>query len=161
MLLAVFMILGLLTDILHPFYLSLTEIKYKPEESALHIAQKIFWDDLEYALKEETGLKIDFLNSTKNIHLDRVIEKYLLTHNEIRVNGKQVNIKYLGYEIEDDAAWFYLEANNINKPYEIQIKNTILLDHFPSQKNIVHVYIGTSSKSFVSKAGQTRKTLSF
>ncbi len=47
---------------LHPYYMSVTEIEYKPAEKEVQVACKIFTDDLEEALKKEFAKKIDIVN---------------------------------------------------------------------------------------------------
>jgi hypothetical protein len=94
----------------HPFYISLTDIRYNDGEKTIEIAQKIFWDDLERGLGEENNAKVDFLNPSSPEKLKKMIEVYVLKHNQITVNGKKVTLHFLGYEIEDDATCFELSA---------------------------------------------------
>lgn len=134
---------------LHPFYISLTDIVYKPEFGRLEIAQKVFWDDLEVALSHIHGTKINFLNPHNQKELEDRIEQYLMENNEISVNGNPVYIRYLGYEIEEDAAWFYMEAEKVPNPKTVSIKNTLLFKDFPTQQNIVNFYLNKSPKSLI------------
>ena len=124
----------------HPFYLSLTEIRFNSSSKKIEVAQKIFWDDLETALGRHFNENIDFLNPEDQSKLDSQIHRYLLTHNQVLVNGKLLTLNYLGYEVEEDAAWFYLESSETEAPKTVEVKNTILLDDFNGQQNIVHIY---------------------
>jgi len=133
----------------HPFYISLTEIRYNPTDQSLEIAQKIFWDDLEIALEEKFNTKVDFLNPKNKADLEKMVQAYLLEKNEIKVNGKKVEISYLGYEIEEEAAWVYLEAKDIPVPKKVEIKNEILISNFESQQNIINFYLEKSPKSLI------------
>ncbi len=129
----------------HPFFISLTEIRYNPSSQKMEIAQKIFWDDLEVALGNHFDEKVDFLNPTDKAKLDRQVKEYLLKNNQVTVNGKILTLNFLGFEIEEDAAWFYIESSTSELPKTVEVKNTILLEDFDGQQNIVHVY--TQSKS--------------
>jgi hypothetical protein len=124
----------------HPFFLSLTEIKYNPGSKKMEVAQKIFWDDLETALGKHFNEKIDFLNPKDQSKLENQIRGYLLSHNEVMVNGKPLTLDFLGYEVDEDAAWFYFESSETETPKTVEVKNTILLDDFNGQQNIVHIY---------------------
>ncbi len=135
--------------ILHPFYISVTDMVYNPAEQRMEIAQKIFWDDLEVALGGKYGEKVNFLNPESADKLDQMIESYLLQNNEIRVNGELLTLTYLGYEVEEDAAWFYIESGKVKEPKEIKVRNTMLFEDFPTQQNIVNVYVGKSPKSMI------------
>ncbi len=129
----------------HPFHLSLTEIKWNKGSGQLEISQKIFWDDLEIALSSYHDTSIDFLNPANKEILNKQLETYLLTQNKIWIDEKEVDIKYLGYEVEEDAAWFYFESAKLKEPTAVKIKNSLLIEPFPDQKNVVQVYFGTNS----------------
>jgi hypothetical protein len=151
----------LIQSLFHPFYRSLTEIKYNSKENSLEISQKIFWDDLEVHLTELYQGKIDFLKPKDKADLDKKLKQYILQNNEILVNGKKVELNYLGYEIEEDAAWFYIEAKQIPRPQQVEVRNSILHQHFSSQQNIINFYLDKSPKSLILLKGKDRGKLSF
>ncbi len=151
----------LIQGLFHPFYISLTEIKYNPGQAGLEISQKIFWDDLEVELSEYSGSKINFLKPKDKDNLDKILQQYLLQKNEISVNGKKVKLEYLGYEIEEDAAWFYLEARQIPRPQKVEIRNSILHNHFAGQQNIVNFYLNKNPKSLILTKEKVRGVLTF
>lgn len=135
--------------LLHPFYISLTDIRYNTQNQNLEIAQKIFWDDLEVALSESSSSKVDFLNPSDPEKLNKMAGEYLLAANAIEVNGQKIELKYLGYEIEEDAAWFYMETGKIPFPKAVSIKNTVLFNQFDGQQNIVNFYLDKKPKSLI------------
>jgi hypothetical protein len=145
----------------HPFYLSLTEIRYNPTNQSLEIAQKIFWDDLEVALGNKNKTKVDFLNPKNKAGLEEMVKVYLLEKNEIKVNGQKANLTYLGYEIEEDAAWFYMEATNVPLPKKVEIKSDILIESFESQQNIINFYLDKKPKSLILYKDNERGELVF
>jgi hypothetical protein len=151
----------LIQSLFHPFYISLTEIKYNSKENSLEISQKIFWDDLEVHLTELYQGKIDFLKPKDKPDLDKKLKQYILQNNEILVNGKKVELNYLGYEIEEDAAWFYIEAKQIPRPQQVEVRNSILHQHFSSQQNIINFYLDKSPKSLILLKGKDRGKLTF
>lgn len=133
----------------HPFYISLTDMVYNSEKERIEIAQKIFWDDLEVALSRESGKRVNFLQPVDAEALNKLAEVYLLRHNLLFINGKKTALTYLGYEIDDDAAWFYLEAEKVPIPHDVRIQNTLLFEDFPTQQNIVNFYLNKSPKSII------------
>ncbi|GHB40471.1 DUF6702 family protein [Mongoliitalea lutea] len=145
----------------HPFYISLTEIRYNERQKSLEIAQKIFWDDLEVALGELHQTKVNFLKPESQEQLEQMIEGYLLKHNQIIVNNQQVKLAYLGYEVEEDAAWFYMEAQRVSAPKKVVIQSDILIEQFPGQQNIINFFVGSRPKSLILQKGKERGTLSF
>jgi hypothetical protein len=132
---------------------------YNEDRQRIEIAQKIFWDDLEISLTNETGQQINFLQPKDPQKLEAIIERYLLANNKIKVGEKELKINYLGHETEEDAAWFYMESEQTEEPHLVSIQNAILIDDFPSQQNIVNFYKNRKPKSFIARKDKTEGTL--
>ncbi|MBM3169020.1 MAG: hypothetical protein FJZ76_07055 [Bacteroidetes bacterium] len=149
-------------SLVHPFYISLTELRYNAGSKKMEIAQKIFWDDLEVALSKEAGASVDFLRPKDKTKLESQVKNYLLEHTQVWINGKLVALNYLGYEVEEDAAWFYLESAATSIPKSVEVRNTLLLRDFDGQQNIVHVYLNSKSpKSLLLGEGKERGRVDF
>lgn len=147
---------------IHPFFISLTEVRYNESSQKLEIAQKIFWDDLEYSLGKHFNTKIDVLNPEDEKLLDEQLNKYLLEHNKIWVDEKPVSLKIIGHEVEEEALWFYIESGVTEFQHSIKIHNSVLLKDHDSQQNIVHVYVnGKSPKSMLLRKEHETETLEF
>jgi hypothetical protein len=147
---------------IHPFHISLTEIRQNNQTRKLEIAQKIFWDDLEIGLKKFHQTEIDFLNPKDPNLLQEQARNYLLAQNEIWIDGKKANLKFMGFEIEGDAAWFYFESAPINWKNKIEVRNSVLIQDFPDQQNIIQIYPkGKSMKNILLRKGKERESLNF
>jgi hypothetical protein len=143
----------------HPFHISLTEIRWNAETEHIEISQKIFWDDLEIGLGDFHKESIDFLNPSNKDKLNKQIETYLKEKNMIWIADKTVPLNFIGYEVEEDAAWFYLESEKVKNPTSVKVKNSLLVDIFPDQKNVIQFYFDkTSPKSIIlGKGAETGK----
>ena len=149
-------------SLVHPFFISLTEVRYNAGSKKMELAQKIFWDDLEVALSKEAGVTVDFLKPKDKAKLESQVKAYLLKHTQVWVNGKPVAMNYLGYEVEEDAAWFYLESTATSAPKTVEVQNTLLIQEFEGQQNIVHVYVNSKSpKSLLLGEGKERGKIEF
>lgn len=133
----------------HPFYLSVTDLSYNQKEKALQGSVKIFTNDLEAALKKKYNKTIDLLHVGDSVFTKKVLNDYLTEHLQISVNQTARDIRFLGFEQEEEATWIYIEMVNIpSKPKHILIQNSILYDHIKDQMNIVHLNIGGDKKSY-------------
>jgi hypothetical protein len=135
--------------IFHPFYISLTEARYNETNRNFEIAQKLFWDDLETVLSEEYDKKVNFLRPVDQKELDNMLENYLLKHNTFYVNGKEVELKYMGYEVEEEAAWFYFQSGKVPTPKEVGMKNSVFLKQFETQQHVVNLYVDKKPKTLM------------
>ena len=148
--------------VLHPFFITLTEVRFNPSSKNMEVAQKIFWDDLEVSLSKEAGGAVDFLKPKDKAKLESQVKADLLKHTQVWVNGKMVPLSYVGYEVEEDAAWFYLESGITVVPTTVEVQNTLLLREFAGQQNIVHVYLNSKSpKSLLLGEGKERGRIIF
>ncbi|WP_411273907.1 DUF6702 family protein [Daejeonella sp.] len=156
-----FAVLLLLHFIVHPFYISLTEVRYNPKEKSLEISQKIFRDDLENALTGQYKSKVNFLTPANKTDLEKKIKKYILENNDIYVNGEKLALNYLGYELQEEAIWFYLEALNVPFPNTADIRNSLLHKNFDTQQNVINFYLDKNPKSLILLKGKDRGLISF
>lgn len=131
----------------HPFYLSVTEIKYNSKSKSTEIACKMFTNDLEDALKKTTGKKIDLINPVNKEETGKILFEYIEKRLKINTNQKPQKLNYIGFEKEDDVIWTYMEIKNSDQPKTIFIENKLLYDYLKEQINIVHVEAGKYKES--------------
>jgi hypothetical protein len=131
----------------HPFYVSVTEIKHDVPTSELQVSCRIFADDLENVLKKQYKLPVDIIHPANRTQTDSLVSSYLNKHLLITIDGKAVKLHYMGYKIEEEAAWCFLEAEDIKTFKQIHIKNDILYSEHPNQINMIHALSGSTRKS--------------
>ena len=130
-----------LLTFLHPFFVSVTEIKHNDKAKNLEISCKIFFNDFEDALEKKYHKQLDILKPTEKQIIIPLMQDYLQKHLKINVNGKPAPLHLLGYEIEEDAVWCYLEAPKINQVKKIEVRNDVLFDEHDSQTNMLHLTV--------------------
>jgi hypothetical protein len=124
----------------HPFFVSVTEIKYKSEEKLLQISSKLFFDDFEAAVKKDLNLNgLNIVSPKDSALVDNYIKTYFLKHLTVLENNKPIAFNYLGYEILKESAWVYLEAENMEMPSKLSIVNTLVCDYSEKQNNIIQL----------------------
>jgi hypothetical protein len=133
----------------HPFYVSVAEFRYVQDNKELQVSLKIFWDDLEVALAEELGAKVNFMETDSAPKIDSLLSVYLAKNLGLEWDGKAIRLHYLGHEVEEDVVWCYLEASDLGSPQRVRLHNTLLLKSFGSQQNIVNFYRSKTSSSLL------------
>ena len=133
----------------HPFHVSVCDIEHDAKTNALQISQRIFMDDLEVGLKEFHKLeKVDTYKPKDVARLDSLMDAYFKAKLFISVDGKSVEYKFLGSELEGDARWAYLEVEGVTGLKEAEVSNLILTEAFDDQENIVHFKANGKLKSY-------------
>ncbi|MGJ8667471.1 MAG: DUF6702 family protein [Patiriisocius sp.] len=145
----------------HKFYVSITKIEYIKEKQSLQIITQIFTDDLEDALSERYGRAVH-LDSPKETEADvELFKKYVLDRLTVLVNAKPVTYKFIGHKYDIDQVKAYIEVTGIPTLESIEIENTILMDKFESQQNIIHLKTSKSRRSLVLEKENPKGLLNF
>lgn len=140
-------VLLIFLHIFHPFYVSVTEIEQSQKRKTVQVSVRVFFDDFEKALDKKYKAKVNILNPADRKQVDVLIAAYLKDHLKINANGKNLELKYQGYEIEEDAAWCYFETVEIAAIKELKIKNDILFEQHATQSNMIHAIVNGERKS--------------
>lgn len=132
---------------LHAFHVSVCEIVFDNDQRQLEITHRIFHDDLELALTEWSGQKVDILNPSDPQWLDSLIGGYLQEKTIYTLNGKDVKSNYLGAEREEGVMYCYQVIPSVKKLKSLNVSNTVLMEIFDDQSNVIHVESQDETKS--------------
>lgn len=132
---------------IHPFFVSVTEIQHNADEKTLEISCKIFTDDFEKALRQTYKTNVDLLNGKDKVASNKLITDYIKKHLQINVDGKTLQLQFVGYENEEEAIWSHFQINDIASIKKVEIVNDILFEYKKEQVNLLHVKANGSRKS--------------
>lgn len=152
---------GALRKAVHPFYISVCQVDHNPETGALELSFRVFMDDLELALETMGTDRLRLGTEREAEKADLYISRYLARHVEIAINGHRVSAAFLGKEVESDAIWCFMEVERVPVLETMTMTNTLLLETFEDQVNLVHVNANGQKKSLVFDRQQVAHTLDF
>lgn len=133
---------------LHPFFVSLAEIKVNSAKGNMEVSVRIFTDDFEKALKASKLGTHDLSHPRNNKETEAAIDQYIQQHFYIEVRGKRQSLKMIGFEIDGDACWNYFEVPlEIDIKGKIHIHDEILTEAHPEEINLVHFIHGDKNLS--------------
>jgi hypothetical protein len=133
--------------VLHPYYISVTEVEYIPEKKEIQVACKIFSDDFEEALHLANGRKVKLLESFQSSSTDSIIFRYLKQHLQLNADGRNIQLQWEGKELQGEAVWCYLSANQVSVQTQLAVTNDLLVHYREDQVNIVHLKSGNRKNS--------------
>ena len=125
---------------LHPLHFSVTNIEYNKNNKSFDISLKIFTDDLENAINKNYGKKLNLSQDDKNNDTNKLIKKYINNNFSIIVDDKKMNEKnfvFKDVKFNENSTWIYYEYKKIKKIKTVSIKNSILMDIFNDQTNLI------------------------
>ena len=82
------------TALIHPFFVSMTDINYNDKNKTLEISVRIFTDDLEKTIRQTYKGKVDLLNKNDKANSEKLVQQYINKHLIIKADGKVLNLKF-------------------------------------------------------------------
>ncbi len=132
---------------------------YNAKEQTWEISIRLFQDDLEQTVSSVSGKKFRLIPGDEAS--EQGLEGYVRKHFGFRV-GKQFSTPYrwLGTELQQDAIWVYLEIPTTADLVGSYLENSLLLDEFEDQTNLVSWSFQGSKKSYLFRKSQEIQQLS-
>jgi len=143
---------------MHPIHLSVTEI-YRTDAGELEMSITFFMDDFGNAVEYE---KYQEKISKGELSVDDLIMKYLQEKTEILLNGKAVSYTLDRKESNFPSLTCYLKVTpQHGKLTSLTVENTMLLELFDDQRNMVHVRLPEQEGSMLLDKKKTKATANF
>ena len=133
----------------HKYYLSLTQIEYNSTSKSVEVIINVFVDDIETALNDIHKKNFELNTKDEITDVDSYFFKYVQNHLKFKIDDTTVNYSFIGKEYDGDVVFFYLEIKDIQGVTKIEVDNTILLEHFPKQQNLVKSKVNKKHKSIM------------
>lgn len=133
----------------HDFHNSIAEVHYNPSNTSLEVSMRVFADDLTLALNHERNKewKEEDLLKPEN---QKSLEVYFVKHFALVSANKEVKAQnFVGIELERDVFWVYLEFKNSKKLEGYTLLNSVLMEQFDDQTNIVNIFYPTWKSSIL------------
>ena len=132
----------------HNFYVSTTSVRFVPEDKTFQITAQVFLDDFEAALQQYGDEKIKLIPEASQEEIDRLVEDYFRKNLFFEAQGEALDFDFLGKVYRNDLLVAYMEMKVDSSLSQFSIKNTILFDLLPDQKNIIHLKLHNLNNFF-------------
>jgi|TARA_B100000700_G_scaffold127127_1_gene142348 hypothetical protein len=120
----------------HQFFLTTTEVRLSDNQESLEITIQTFTHDVEALLKNANFNLANLGSEREDDKIDDFIIDYLSNNFIIQDHYW----RYLGKKIDGDFTLFFLEIDKFDSPSSVAVFNTIFMDMYSKQKNIMNVY---------------------
>lgn len=131
----------------HPVHVSVCNIELSENECSLSI--KLFRDDFELALSNYYHSDPQ-TNGIRGVTDTERISNYINSSFRIsQGNGKQMGIRFQKSEVIEEAIWLYYELENPGNIISLKIQNSLMLDLYDDQTNLVIIAINGKEKGYM------------
>ena len=134
--------------LMHPMYVSMTNMDIDAHRKSVVLSIRIFTEDLETILHNKYN--VDGWIGTQNEHRDsrRLLREYVNERFSIAVNGETLSLMTDSMVISDDMMWFYMKGTASQVINKIAIDNRLLTDFFSKQNNLVIISTGRNEEGY-------------
>ena len=127
----------------HQFFLTTTEVRLSDSQKSLEITIQTFSHDVE-ALLKKANFNLANLGSERE---DDKIDDFIIDYLSDNFIIQDYYWRYLGKKIDGDFTLFFLEIDKFDSQSDVAVFNTIFMDMYSKQKNIMNVYGAKSVQS--------------
>ena len=127
---------------LHPIFTSIMQVEYNDKTRETELSVKIFYDDMERALREQHANIKDFGLNTKNenAQTDVFINDYFQKSIALKINNKVCKLKFIGKEYDKgEVLWCYFTIDNKKAFKTVEVRSTVFTEIYPKQNNIIQI----------------------
>ena len=133
----------------HRFYSAIFQINFEKSKKRVEITARIFTDDLNQTLKKIYKKEVK-LGSKKESKDDiEILKKYLTSNIKFTINGKPTIFDFISKEEDNNISICYLKINNVSKITTLEVENSVLIELFPEQQNIIQFQNGDKKQSLL------------
>lgn len=127
----------------HPVHVSLTNIEYNDTKKSYEITLKFFKDDFNKILEKKFNTSINLQDSSSSPAEKKMVAEYINNHLKISALKNKIISKYIvNKQVAKYSVWYYLQIPDRKLPKKIKIVNTLMLDLYSDQTNLVIVKVG-------------------
>lgn len=145
----------------HKFHMALYQINYASEKKMIQITSRIHIEDLNKGLEKKYNKKFSVGDDKESASEQGLVKEYLSNHFSIKVNDQLKPLNFLSQEIDGDELVCYWNIKGIAKINSLEIYNTVLIDLFSDQQNLINVSVLGVKKSFILTNSINIKTLKY
>lgn len=117
-------------------------------------------------LKFTTKMNAQHVSSAINIDANTAgfeaeVKKYVNNRFSVSANGTPLKLTFTGSQVNGESVWVYFEAGGVSSLSSLKINNSILLETFPKQVNIVNIAYKGNQKTMTFQRGKESNEVSF
>lgn len=133
------------------FYSSLTKVDYVEGSKTLKFTTKLNTKHISDALKINPN----------TASFEAEVKQYIGKNFDLNINGAKKNLTFTGSQVNGESVWVYFEATGVENIKILKIKNSILLEFYPKQINLVNIAYKGSQKNMTLQRGKDTAEVSF
>lgn len=144
-------LLIMMSFVMSNFYSSITKVDYIDGSKTLKFTTKINTKHISEALNINPN----------TASFEAEVKQYIGKNFNVNINGSHKNLTFTGSQVNGESVFVYFEANGIDNISTLKIKNSVLLEFYPKQINLVNISYKGSQKNMTLQRGKDTAEVNF
>jgi hypothetical protein len=145
-----FMAFLLMSFLTADFYSSMTKVDYVEGSKTLKFTTKMNTKHISSAININPN----------NAGFEAEVKKYVNNKFAVSVNGSPLRLTFTGSQVSGESVWVYFESSGVSNINSLKINNSILLETYPKQINIVNIAYKGVQKTMTFQRGKESNEVS-
>lgn len=141
----------MMSFVMSEFYSSMTKVDYIEGNKTLKFTTKVNTNHISSALKINPN----------TASFEAEVKKYIGKHFNVYVDGADKTLTFTGSQVNGESVWVYFETAGVDNISTLKIKNSILLETYPKQLNLVNIAYKGQQKNMTFQRGKEIAEVSF
>lgn len=133
------------------FFSSMTKVDYVEGSKTLRFTTKMNTSHIAETVKINPN----------TAGFEAEVKKYVNNNFAVAVNGTHKTLTFTGSQVNGESVWVYFEAQGVSDIATLKIKNSILLNAYPKQINIVNIAYKGNQKTLTFQRGKETNEVGF
>lgn len=133
------------------FFSSMTKVDYVEGTKTLKFTTKMNTEHIANAIKIDPN----------TAGFEAEVKKYVNRNFDVYVNGAAKTLTFTGSQVNGESVWVYYETGGVGEISSLKIKNSILLDAYPKQNNVLNVAYKGQQKTMQFQRGREVNEIGF
>jgi len=134
----------------HTYYVSTTDMYYKPEKQQLQLVMRVFTDDFSAALSNYSNTEVSLdPDKQPREEIAQCMTEYFKDHFIVYGLAESASFSFIGWEYKQGQTHLYASFDDVPELSVLEWSNAFLFAKFPDQKNIVTLSTSAGKKSFL------------
>lgn len=133
------------------FYSTMTKVDYIDGSQTLKFTTKLNTSQVSDAIKIDS----------RTAAFEAEVKKYINSKVAVTINGNPQKITFTGSQVSGESVWVYYEVENVASISTLKIKNSILMEAYPKQLNLVNISYKGNQKNMTFTKGNETNEVSF
>lgn len=148
---AAFLLFLLMSFTVQDFYSSMTKVDYVESTGTLKFTTKLNSAHISEALK---------INSN-TAGFEAAVKQYINNNVAVSVDGQLKTLTFTGSQVNGETVWVYYETSGVTSMSSFKMKNTLLVNQFPKQLNLVNIAYKGQQKTLNFQKGSETQQVNF